>query len=431
MRSSHRVSDASSAVPLVAVLLLVPTLASAQGKIRVDGATYPRQLTVFDRQGKVVATVGESGNYMNPVLSPDGTKLAVVRTGSRRVSENAVGGDVWVFDVATGRGTRITFDLETGKKAPVWSPDGSQIAYFSFRGDYGGLYRKASDGTGIEELLYTERGVDMPLTDWSADGRFLSFEAGDTLWAVPVSGARESRELLREEFSMHGARFSPDGRFLAYLSDESGRKEVYVRTFDPASESTVRADKWQVSSQGGLGLIQWLQDGRELYYLAADGGVMVVGITATPVFAAQQPTLLFRAPAAFRLAETNHNQCSCDLDACEDGSISRNGQRFVFAVPTSEPKDVVTVASRILAGYPGTYVISQGYEAGREFVVTVEGARLMVQSGRAGKPQEWSAVSESTFVVANNALEFVRDDGGTATHFILSLGVRVERATRK
>ena len=350
------------------------------------------------------------------------------------MSENAVGGDIWVFDISTGAATRITSDLETGKKAPVWSPDGSQIVYFSFRGDFGGLYRKPSNGTGSEELLFTERGVDMPLTDWSPDGRFLSFDAGSALWAVPVNGERKSIELLREEFSVHGARFSPDGRFLAYLSYESGQMEVYVQALDPSSGLPSGGGKWRISSQGGFGLIQWRQDGRELYYLAADGGLMAVEVTTTRGFAASPPKLLFQSPAAFDFAETNDattgGDCSCDIDACEQASISRDGQRFVFAVPTSGPREAVTVAPGILAKYSGSYVvIPEGPEGERGIVITVEGSQLRMQDG--ARTVTLAALSDAKFFQGNWALEFIQDDKSVVTHLILHRGVFVDRAARK
>ena len=443
MRTPPRSQGVTIAATLFAMSSLVVSVTvvaqdRAQVQVKDQGARWPRQLILLDRQGNALGAVGEPDYYINPVLSPDGTKLAVVRTTGLQVNENEIASDLWVFEISTGARTRITWDPEYGEKAPAWSPDGSQIAYFSFRGEFGGLYRKASNGTGSEEALFTDRGVDMPLTDWSPDGRFLSFEAGSAVWAVPVNGEQKSIELLREEFDNDGARFSPDGRFLAYLSDESGRAEVYVRALDPSTGLPPKTGwpptggKWQVSVQGSVGLIQWRQDGRELYYLAADGGLMAVDVTTTLTFEAGSPRLLFRAPAAFDFEETNSilrgsGDCSCDLDACEQASISRDGQRFVFAVQASGPRTEVTVAPEVLAKYAGTYVIAEGYNRGRDLAIAVQDNRLML----GGVGATFAAESETSFFQGANALEFIRDDTGAVTALILRRGLSVQRAVRK
>ena len=144
-----------------------------------------RVLTVFDRQGKVVTTVGARALYNQPVFSPDRSRLAVIEFDLD--SETA---DLLVMDVATGDSKRIS-SSQPGENVgtPVWSPDGSQVAYVALRAGYEGLYRKASNGAGPEELLYQHPGAGMVLTDWSTDGRFLSFSATDlvagTLYAAP------------------------------------------------------------------------------------------------------------------------------------------------------------------------------------------------------------------------------------------------------
>jgi len=284
------------------------------------------QITLFDRQGKALSTVGEPGVYGQPALSPDGTRVAAIKedrsTGNR---------DVWVFDVSTGKGTPITSDVSSDT-SPVWSPDGRQIAYVSIlaNGNSSALYRKASDGSGGEELLYRHtRGAPMVLTDWSADG-VLCFWSGDVTFALPLNGDRKAIELFRGESSVRGGRFSPDGRFLAYSSNGPGRFELYVGPLNPASSAGAApaAKSSQLSKDGALGAISWRQDGKELYYLSLPGfGVMALDVTTAPEFQAGAPRLLFRLPTSIE----GPGQLS--------SVSSRDGQRFVFVVyvPTGAP----------------------------------------------------------------------------------------------
>lgn len=381
---------------------------------RAKGAPFPRQLTLFDRQGKVLRLVGEPGQYARPAFSPDGTRL-MVRKGTH----------IWVFDLSTGRSTQFTRDASVYRSA-VWSPDGTQIAYTSFREGYTGVYRKASNGTGSEELLYKHMlgVVAVALTDWSPDGRFLSFFVqGDVLYVLPLNGDRKAVELVRDEYSATGARLSPDSRFLGYSSDESGRDEIYVRSFDPSSgQFSGDGGKWKVSDQGGRGPVHWRFDGRELYYLAPDGGVMAVEVSRTPAFRAEPPKLLFRAP---------------DTASMQDGSISRDGQRFVFAVPVQPDRKEVTVPPEILARYTGTYVLptpSDGVEL-IDVVVTLEGRQLMMQLGARQQKSPLAAESETSFFNrqpgGDRDIEFVTDDKGAVTHFIQYTGGPGAKATRK
>ncbi len=202
-----------------AALLMVPVPAMAQAptttnaedeaavakarRIAEDFEARARVLTVFDRQGNVVTTVGEREIYQDAVFSPDRTRLAVIK-----IDLNSETNDLWVLDIATGVSTGITsnamWDHEWAN-TPVWSPDGRQLAYMALREGYEGLYRKASNGEGPEELLYRYPGANMGLRDWSMNGRFLSFSAtdlfGGTLYALPLSGdaERTSIEVLRSE----------------------------------------------------------------------------------------------------------------------------------------------------------------------------------------------------------------------------------------
>ena len=381
------------------------------------GSSFPRQTTVFDRQGTILRTLGEP-HYTEPRISPDGTKVAAFLNNDT----------LWVFDVSTGKGVQIrTSGHELRYQlSPVWSPDGTQIAFFSYRESLGGIYRIGANGTGKEELLFNHTpGVYAPPnTDWSPDGRFLTYsENGAASW-LEVNGERKPVELLRAEYNVYGVRFSPGSRFVAYVSDESGRNEVYVQPFDPSSG--LGDAKWQVSKEGGLGLVQWRPDGRELYYLAPDGGVMAVDVTITPSFRSGAPKLLFRAPPTFPLVGvferegTNAPECSNNgLPNCEQGSISRDGQRFVFNVPQRPQRNEVTVASAILTKYAGTYAESSG----REWVVTLEGNQLMIQRTLREKAPLFAESETKFFLKATNGdFEFVKDDKGDVRYLFLYRG---------
>ena len=178
--------------------------------------------------------------------------------------------DVWLYDLARGIRTRLTFD-PWNTSGPVWSPDSRTIYYSSDRNIQWRIYRRPVSGAGQEEVLTSPSA---PASAWhvSPDGRFLVFERNATragtnldLWVLPLSGGGEDTAFLATPFSESEARFSPDGRWLAYTSNESGRGEVYVTSF-PGREG-----KWQVSSGGGSGP-RWRRDGRELFFVAPTSG---------------------------------------------------------------------------------------------------------------------------------------------------------------
>lgn len=368
------------------------------------GAPYPSQLTVFDRDGKVVRTLGEPDNYFQPVFSPDGTRLAV-----------ALRGDIWTFDIARGTRTRLTA-TPRAEFSPVWSPDGRYIAYSSFRQSISRLYRTPSDGTGTEELLFENMpGVGMTLNDWSADGRWLVFNSGGVLFTVPVEGDRKPLELAREEFSMTGARFSPDARFLAFRSDESGQWEVVVRAFDGASGFPAEGGKWQVS-KGGLGLIQWRRDGRELFYLAADGSLMGADVSTSPTFTAGTPRQLFRVPASFPLIFAPGGR----------GGISRDGRRVALAVPLPPPRKPVAVAPEILSRVTGTYEMF-----GSEVRMVLEGNQLVAHAFNERIPL--FAQSDTSFfgTMFSAEIDFIKGEQGEVTHFLFYQGGPAVKAVRK
>ncbi len=199
------------------------------------------------------------------------------------------GTDIWVWDVEPGSRSRLTFDRSSS--LPVWTPDGARITFQNARG---GIAWKPADGSGPEEeLLGPEGFTSMTPTSWSPDGSTLAFVGWVVgtpvdIWLFRPDGARKPEPFLQTPAAESFAAFAPDGRWLAYDSDESGRVEVYVVSFPD------RAGKWQVSAGGGQ-WPAWARSGRELFYVH-DKRLMVVPVTITPRFSVGRPQLLFEAP---------------------------------------------------------------------------------------------------------------------------------------
>jgi Tol biopolymer transport system component len=269
---------------------------SATGSIayRAGGASR-RRLEWFDRSGKPIGNLGapDESNLLNPNFSPDGRRLAVDRT----VEGNT---DIWILDAT--RMTRFTFDGSVDH-IPIWSPDGTQVAFDSARkAGIHDLYVKPSSSAGNEEPLF-ESPLGKGILDWSSDARSILFAIQDPktnfdLWVLPLEGDRIPWVYLNTPFDERQAQFSPDGRWVAYHSNESGRYEIYVRPFPKPG------GQWQISAGGGISP-RWRRDGRELYYIAPDNRLMAVSIStkgatldpAAPV--ALFPTRLFAGPGAF------------------------------------------------------------------------------------------------------------------------------------
>jgi Tol biopolymer transport system component len=283
-----------------------------------------RQLTLFDRQGKVVKTFGERAIYNQPSISPDGTHVAVIRQDLE--NETA---DLWVVDIQTGAGAKITRSKSReAARSPVWGPDSAWVAFAALRDSSDGIYRAKADGSGVEELLYKLPGAGAVPTDWSLDGKYINYyvaQLGDNiLYALPLEGDRKPVVVARSQSDIVAARLSPDGRFLGYRSNETGRNEVWVRAFDPSNPNAPER-KWQISDQGGLGMVWWRRDGRELYYFAMDRGIMAVSVSTAPTLEFGKPKLLFKAPNS---VPNGPNAAPGNL-----GSVSRDGERVVFSLP--------------------------------------------------------------------------------------------------
>src|SRR5712664_2185853 len=224
------------------------------------------QLMWFDRSGKPTGTVGVPGSYNNVRLSPDGRRIATDQTDTdgRNI-------DIWVHESVRGTVTRLTFDPSLDE-APIWSPDGKKILFSSNRKQLGfHFYLKNADGSGIEEEAADfGPGLLANAWDWSRDGKNALFRKGIELWYFSWS-ERVAKPLLQAKWTVRNAQFSPDGRWVAYASNETGRMEIYVFAFPTAN------GRWQLPSVGGQEP-RWRQDGKELFYLSAEGKMMAVTV---------------------------------------------------------------------------------------------------------------------------------------------------------
>jgi serine/threonine protein kinase len=247
------------------------------------GGTNPSQLTWFDRSGKALGTIGEPDRavLLNVSLSPDDRVVAVQRT----VENNS---DIWLIDSA--RTTRFTSEPST-EFFPMWSRDGTRIAFTSNKTGESGLFQRAASGAGTDELLFASPRLKFP-ADWSRDGRFLLYvetspTTGGDLWVLPMDGDRKPFPFLTTSFQTTWGQFSPDGRWVAYQSNESGRYEIYARPFPgPGGQSTV-------STSGGV-YPRWSPDGKELFYLAPDGRLMAAQVVTGTTLNAAAPVALFQ-----------------------------------------------------------------------------------------------------------------------------------------
>jgi serine/threonine protein kinase len=308
-------------------------VSAAGGRIAYRGGAYRRtQLAWFDRLGKALGTLGAPDLYMGlPSLSPDGRRVAVART----VQNNM---DIWLLDGE--RMTRFTFDTSPDI-FPIWSPDGSRIVFDSNRKGHRDLYWKSSNGASTEELLL-ESGQDKTASDWSADGRFLLYYSRDPqtsldIWALPLQGDRKPFVFLKTNFNEYRPRFSPDGRWVAYMSNESGRFEIYVRPFPGPG------GQWQISTAGGITPV-WAPGGKELYYLAPDGTLMAAGIAVSGA------TIVPGSPSA--LFHTHIVGGGTDVNGGRSYDVSRDGRFLILTILEDASTSPITLIQNWTAFKP-------------------------------------------------------------------------------
>jgi Tol biopolymer transport system component len=240
------------------------------------------ELAWLDRSGNRSGQIGEPDFYTDLRLSWDGLRAVVA------VGRDA--GDLWLQDLARDVRTRFTFD-PADDTAPAFSPDGTKVAFVSARKGVGELFQRDVRGTGEEELLFTA-GTQLGVGDWSPDGRFilltrLSRKTGFDIWTYSVK-ERKAEPWFEGPLDQFGPRFSPNGRWIAYSSDESGKSEVYVQAFPEKGQG-----RWQIS-KGGL-QPAWRRDGKEIYYESLDGTLMAADVTTEGTFDVGKPHPLFRA----------------------------------------------------------------------------------------------------------------------------------------
>ena len=307
-------------------LRLADQLQSADAGIAVTGnmmvfaeGSLDQRLTWVDRTGKTLGTVGPVGTYGLRDISPDDKQVAATRSDVSTRKQ-----DIWLFDVARGTESRFTVD-PADDSWPTWSPDGNRIIWMSDRTRKSGLYMKAANGSGQDELLFESVNSKYPM-HWSPDGRSLLYREFDAqkrndLWILPIEGERKPYPWLSTQFdesSWHG--FSPDGKWLAYSSNETGRTEIYVQAFVPGEPAS--GAKWPISTSGGV-MPTWRRDGRALYYYDNKGKIMEVDVTLGPKIVAGVPRELFDI-APIR------------ADMTRAWSMTGDGQRFLFVTRAAD-----------------------------------------------------------------------------------------------
>ena len=334
-----RLSLTGETIPFAGQVLANPATssgafsASANGVVAFrTGGSQPTQLTWVDRAGRPLGPIGQPGAYRNPALSPDGSRLAV-----EMIDPAARTSDVWLLELARGVTSRFTFDA-ADDIYPVWSPDGTRIAFGSGRnGGAFNMYQKLSNGAGGDEVLLKADGVETAPYDWSRDGSIVVRHNAAGVFSLGLMASSGDRKVSVLQAGASGinkvqGQVSPDGRWLAYASNESGRYEVFVQSFPNAGGT------WQISKDGAVHP-RWRGDSKELFYYAPDSRLMAVPIkggtaieagAAVPLFAAR----LLGGPAVA-------------LGLKQQYDVTRDGQRFLLnaLIEESAPSPITVVVN--------------------------------------------------------------------------------------
>jgi Tol biopolymer transport system component len=321
------ITDFSASTDVLAYVSGQRTIPPGVGGVRgvIDG-----QLAWFDRAGHLLGTFGEPGSYRTLALSHDGKRLAVERLDVKNPN-------IWLYEFERGVMTRFT--VGSGwYSGPVWSWDDSHIAFAlqSTASGFFDIYKKASDMSGNQELMFESKISKLP-SSWSHDGQSMLYHQPTSpthVWLLQAADGAERKPVQMEQSDYDQAygRFSPDGRWIAYTSNESGRNEIYVRPFDASlAKASSPETKTPVSSRttiskGGGGVALWSHDGKELFYRALDGTAMVVDVNTSGGFHAGIPQPLFKMPPGVQFFD-----------------VSPDGKRFVMAQPSPANASKFTV----------------------------------------------------------------------------------------
>lgn len=282
------------------------------------------ELGFVDRTGEKIKTISQLGRYFDVDLSPDGSMVAY-----SAVEEGANAMDIWVYDLRRNVPTRLTFDPASDTK-PVWSPDSKKVYFTSNReGRFFAIYRKDANGLGDAELVYASDSSNAVPNDFTRDGTRLLFREDNSTADIGVLSLKDSNRvsmLANSPFFEAMARVSPDGKYVAYVSRESGRREVYVRKLDGTG------GKWQISTEHAENP-RWNRDGTELFYLTYDFQVMAVKVSTGDDFQAEIPVELFKAQF----------QYPGNINVPYD--VSADGQSFLVngRLTESDPGEIVVV----------------------------------------------------------------------------------------
>ncbi len=289
------------------------------------------ELVWFDRGGKRLESLGEPANYNHPRISRDSRRLAVV-VGDRRSPDT----DLWLYDFARRAMTRFTF-VPAVNIFPVWSPDDTRIVFASNRQVMHELYQRSTSGEGEDELLLGSKTSMRWPTDWSLGGH-IAFQSRDTKTKTAVDvgvvsvADRKATTLLGTSFDERNPQFSPDGRWLAYASNESGRFEIYVQAFPGPGQ------KWQVSTGGGANP-RWKRDGKEIFFLKLpEKTLLAAEVKPGPTFEVGEPKALFQTQVKW-------------IDFGTQYDVSPDGSRFLINTLVDEGKsEALTIVQNWQAG---------------------------------------------------------------------------------